>query len=114
MEVKLTRDAEFLACALYKQYKENRKSGLSKEKAMYMHDSKFIHENLMPEWLFDDVDNTCRELSRAGFLNVRYGDNVVHFCSLTNDLIYYMEIRFVDGIIQIIEYMGKIKSAIFF
>lgn len=113
MEIELTKDAEYLLCALYKQYKECRKSGVSKSDARLTGSAQNIRDTVMPEWSFDDVDETCRELSRAGYLDCRFADNVTWNSSLTDRAIIYMENRFVNGISEVLGYMGKIKSALF-
>lgn len=114
MNVQLTKDSEYLICSLYKSYKEKRKSGIPKQDAKQCGSSGSIHKDLMPEWSFEDVDETCRELHRADLLHCEYADNVCYFVLLTDRSIIYMENRFTDGLSQVLEYMAKIKSAIFF
>lgn len=113
MEITLTNDADYLICALYKSYKDKLKRGISKADAKFMGSSQSMHQTIMQEWSYDDVDETCRELSRAGMLKCNYADNVTIATILTDTAIVFMENRFVDGIVQILDYMAKIKSAIF-
>jgi len=114
VEVELTKDAEYMLCAIYKSYKEKRKNGISKSEAKCTGGAGNIHSNLMPEWSFADVDETCRELSRAGFLACLYADNVTYYADLTDKAVIYMENRFINGLTGVLEYMAKIKQAILF
>jgi len=114
VEIELTKDAEYMLCAIYKSYKDKRKSGIPKSDAKYIGNSEDIHKSLMSEWLFDDVDETCRELNRAGFVDCRYYDDTAHYVTLTDKAIIYMENRFVNGLTGVLDYMAKIKQAILF
>lgn len=114
VDTELTKDAEYLLCAIYKAYKEGRKSGKSKFDAKMIGSSKLIHSTLMSEWSFEDVDETCRELSRADYADCQYADNVTWHLALTDKAIIYMENRFVNGLTGVLEYMAKIKQAILF
>lgn len=103
-----------MLCAIYKAYKDKRKSGEPKSDAKCAGSSEIIHANLMPEWIFEDVDETCRELDRAGYLGCFYAEDVTRYSELTDRAIIYMENRFVNGLTGVMEYMAKIKQAIFF
>lgn len=109
---KLTRDADALICVLYKSYIDRRKSGISKIEARYFAGSDYIHETLMAKWSFEDVDETCRELSRAEFLLCRYGDDVVCDAMLTDEAIIYMENRFKDGLASLLDHLEKLWALI--
>lgn len=97
MSVKLTNDSEKLICIMYKNYLEKRKSGLTKSESNYFESSHVIHEGLLPEWSFDDVDDTCRELSRAGLISCLWADNIAVNISISDLGIVYMENRFKNG-----------------
>lgn len=114
IDTELTRDAEYLLCSVYKTYKEKTKSGTPKANAKFSGSAGYIQKNLMQEWSFADVDETCRELSRAGFLLCDFTDNVTSTSRITDKAIIYMENRFARGLTEILDYMGKIKAAIFF
>ena len=113
MNLELTRDADFMLCALYSGYQSKRKSGIDKSNAKYMGDSENIRESFMPEWMFEDVDETCRELHRADFVDCRYYDDTANEITLTDKAIIYMENRFSRGASEILDYMVKIKNLIF-
>lgn len=108
----LTKDAEFLICSLYKDYLDKRKSGMSKADAKFTGSSQKMNRDIMPEWSFEDVDETCRELSRAGLLHCGFADDVTYISNLTDDAIIYMENRFQNKASDVIETIAKIKSMI--
>lgn len=97
--MQLTKDADKLACTLYKEYLSKRKSGVSKSDAKYFESIV----NLLPDWHPDDIDETLSELKRAGFVK-RYvsGDFV-----LLDDLIIYMENRFKNGLTEVTDFITK-------
>lgn len=108
----LTKDADAMICVLYKNYLRRRKSGVPKRDAKFFGGSAEIHTDLMPKWSFEDVDETCRELSRAGFLDCHFADNVTYLAYLTDDAIIYMENRFKDGISSLLEHLHSLMSII--
>lgn len=110
MSIKLTKDADALICLLYKEYCQKRKNGTDKFHAKMFDGSEEIQKTIAPKWSFEDTDETCSELSRAGLLDCLYGDNVVQHCSLSDEGIIYMENRFKDGLTQVLDYLSKIKS----
>ncbi len=105
----LTNDSEKLLSVIYKKYLENRKSGMSKSDAKNFGSSHIIHEQLLPKWLFDDVDDTCRELDRAGMLDCLYGDDIASNVMISDSGISYMENRFKNGLSEVVEFISKIK-----
>lgn len=111
-EIKLTNDADALICVLYKRYIERRKSGKSKASAKCFDGSDYIRSELMPKWSLDDVDETCRELSRAGLLHCEYADDTVWYAVLTDDSIIYMENRFIDGMKSVIAHLQSLREII--
>ena len=106
----LTRDAEALFCVLYKEYLERRKNGVPKVNARMFGGAEFIHANLMNKWAFEDVDETCRELDRAGFLTCGYADNHCYIAYLSDTGIIHMENRFKDGFMEVLSYIEKLRS----
>lgn len=105
--MELTKDSDKMICVLYKDYLEKRKSGLSKSKSNAFGDSHNIHQNLFPDWIFEDVDDTCRELSRSGLLNCLWADGIAYKVSLSDIGIIYMENRFKSNILSITEFISK-------
>lgn len=111
-KTELTKDADAMICVLYKNYLQRRKSGVTKCDAKFLGGSTEIHTDLMPKWSFEDVDETCRELSRAGFLDCLFADNITYLAYLTDDAIIYMENRFKDGFFSLLEHLGSLFSII--
>lgn len=103
----LTKDSQKLICILYKSYLEKRKSGYSKSNANNFGSSHDIHKNLCSNWLFDDVDDTCRELSNIGLLNCMWADNIAYIVRISDQGIIYMENRFKNGLVGVIDFLTK-------
>jgi len=91
---------------------DKRKSGEAKYDAKFMGSSELIHKTLMSEWKYEDVDETCRELTRAEYVECLFADDVAQEVVLTDKAIVYMENRFINGLTDVLEYMAKIKAAI--
>ncbi len=107
MDITLTKDSDKLLCVMYKSYLEKRKSGHSKSESNFFGSSHVIHENLLPGWSFNDVDDTCRELSRAGLICCSWGDNIALFIKISDSGIIYMENRFKNGLSELVEFITK-------
>ena len=60
--MELTKNSHKLICILYRDYLEKCNSGVSVSKAKSFGSSHNIHERLCPNWLFEDVDETCRTI----------------------------------------------------
>ena len=109
MEITLSKDADHLLCLVYKMYLEKRDLGMTKADAKFFGSSHTIHEQVVPEWRFEDVDDTCRELSVAKMLNVNWADDIAYIVRLSNNGIIYMENRFKNGISEVIDFIAKFK-----
>lgn len=105
--MELTKDSEKLICLMYKSYLKKRRSGYSKSDANNFGSSHDIHESLCPNWIFDDVDDTCRELSRAGLLNCCWADNIAYIVQLSDSGIIYMENRFKNGLKDVVDFLSN-------
>ena len=109
-DIQLSKDADYLICLIYKRYIEMRNNGISKSDAKTIGDSHDAHENIVPEWSFEDTDDTCRELINKGLLDNRiYVDDICGYMSLSDDGIVYMENRLGNKISKIIDYISKLK-----
>lgn len=108
METTISRDADKLLCILYKSFLEKRKSGQSKVNAKFFGSSRNIHEDLLPSWIFEDVDDTCRELSQNEFLDCLWGDNIAYQVWLSDKAITYMENRFKNGLSEVISFLANL------
>ena len=107
----LTKDADKMLRALYKEYQKRRNEGMSNLEAKLFCSSSDIHTEILPEWSFSDVDETCGELSSAGLLNCLYGDDVVQMAVLTDDAIAYMENRYKNILLSL---AGNLKDLLSF
>ena len=108
-EIQLSKDADSLICLIYKYYLESHNNGIPKSKAKLLGSSHNIHDNIIPEWSFDDVDDTCRELDRAHLLSINYADDICYTIILNDEAIVYMENRFKNGLSDLLDYFQKIK-----
>ncbi len=113
MEYNLTKDAEYLLCVLYTQYKKKRENKVNKAKAKEMGSSENIFTTLLSEWTYEDVDETCSELSRNDLLFCDYRDNRVAYTRLEDSAIFYMENRFKKGVSEVLNFMAQIKTTLF-
>lgn len=105
--MELTKDGELLLCLLYKKYLDRRKSGTPKGDAKRFGSSEYIQETIIPEWSKEDTAETCKELDRAGALDIKYGDNIPYIINLTDAAIRYMEERFTRDIPHVVDYISK-------
>lgn len=104
----LTKDCQKLIAVLYKDYLEKRESGISKAQAKCFGSSHNIHENLVPKWSFEDVDETCRELCRANMISVKWADNIANNVTISDSGIIRLENRFKNGIKDIVDFISKL------
>ena len=104
----LTKDSKKMLCMLYKDYLEKRNSGFSKSEAKSFGSSHNIHEALLPNWAFEDVDDTCRELSKAGMLDCFWADNIAYHVNLSDTAISYMDNRFKNGLKDIASFLSSL------
>lgn len=108
MNPSISRDADKLLCVLYKSFLEQRKNSVSKSDARSFGSSHDIHEKLLPSWLFEDVDETCRELSRNGLLKCSWADDIADDVLLSDAAIVYMENRFKNGLSEVIKFVSEV------
>lgn len=101
----MTKDSKKLLSALYKEYLSKRKSGKSKSDASIFGSSEHIQAELMPEESADDVDETCRELDRLGYLKCFYADDIAYVVTLTTKAIADMENRFKNGLVDVVQFL---------
>lgn len=109
----LSKEADYLICALYRAYTEQRADGAAKSQAKCFGSSAEIRDAFMPEALYEDVDETCKELSRNGMLNCVESDFEVLRAELTDESIVYMENRYKNKIKSIVKHMLELAPIIF-
>lgn len=112
MDIQLTKESDFLLCSLYKKYLQNRSNGMGKSIAKNMGSSEDIQKDVFPNWSLEDVDETCRELSRTEMLDCLYADDSIYLSSLTDNAIIYMEKRFENNVNKVVDFISKLKSLI--
>lgn len=110
MSVELTKEADALIVSLYKKYKEDRKSGITKDQAKFFGNSDEIHDLVSPKWPLEDTVDACLELCKSGILDCSCADDAVASAHLSNQGIIYMENRFKDGLKEVTDYLVKIRS----
>lgn len=108
MSIQLTKDSDVLICLMYKHYCTQLKNGVSRANAKMFGSSKTIQQTIAPKWSFEDVDEICRELNRAGLLTCSYADDVVDEPRLSDEGIIYMENRFKNKLDDVLNYLSKI------
>ena len=109
-EPKLSKDADALICILYKEYLQRRKSGAPKADARCFGGSEYIQANLMKKWSVEDVDETCRELSRNELLNCLFLDNSTAEILLSDKAVVCMENRFSQGLSSVLSYLERLRA----
>jgi hypothetical protein len=105
LDVKLTKDADKMLCEIYAAYLNRRSTGDSKSSAI-----DFTEPSAWPDpsWDTPDGSSAISELKRAGMLKVY----ITGGFRLNDEAIIYMENRFKNGVSEVLDWLGKIKSAI--
>ncbi|MCI8288113.1 MAG: hypothetical protein HFH89_10730 [Lachnospiraceae bacterium] len=99
----LTKDADMLACLIYKEYLSKRKSGESKANAKHFKNDFYLTYKKISVWSPDDIDETVNELKRASFVKKYLDGSFV----LLDDFIIYMENRFKNGFAEVTDFIAK-------
>lgn len=97
----LTKEANKLFCTIYQSFAASRKSGKSREESCYFAGSRYLHETFFPNWNFDDVDDCCRELSKAGLIQCNWCNNSAQEIFITDLGIRIMQNQFNDNLEKI-------------
>lgn len=102
--MELTKDADKLACSMYKSYLEKRKSGTNKTNARHFELDEIQSYKLCSGWSIHDIKATVAELKCAGL-----GDMYFSGSFFANDqFIIYMENRFKNGLLDVVEFLSKL------
>lgn len=108
MNIELTKDADKMICEIYAAYMKRRAEGLPKRAAKDFVDQSRWPAEYSKDWNSEDSSETLAELKRAGLIKLYlYGG-----FSLNDEAIIYMENRFKSGASEVLEWLGKLKSAI--
>ncbi len=108
LNVKLTKDADKILCEIYAAYIKRRADGTPKRAAKDFADQARWPVNYSLEWRSEDGAEALAELKRAGMIKLYLYSG---FC-LNDEAIIYMENRFKNGISEVLDWLGKLKSAI--
>ena len=106
-DIRLTRDAERLALAMFRHYKQRIKRGESKSDARYFggpdQASRFAPGCPLP-----DIADLVWELQAAGFASVLPGDNLFSECALMPRCIAWAENRLLDSLKGAADVLGNL------
>lgn len=99
----LTKDADKMICVIYKMYLEKIKSGISKAASNAFEKDFYKSDKLLSKWHSDDVTSTFLELGQKKYLKIYISGNF----EITNQAIIYMENRFKNGLLDLIDLVSK-------
>lgn len=108
MAVELTKDADRLICLIYKEFLSRRESGISKGIAKDFGDPERWPASFLQEMQREDISDTLPELKKVGIIKLYINSGF----RLEDSGIIYMEQRFPKGVAQVLDWLGKVKSAI--
>ena len=111
MDIQISVEADLLLSHIYDAYLKKRKDNVPKATAKFFGSSENLVP-LVPFMIFEDIDDTCRELGRAGLLSIRYADNICYHISLSDAGIVYMENRFGNQVSKLLDHIHKLVSII--
>ena len=109
----LTNDAEFMLCAMYKEYMDRRNMDAPKDDAILFGDAEYLQSTIFPMWPTHDITAAARDLMAAGALSALFGNNELLECALTKDAIVYMESRFQRNVGKLLDAISKLRTIIF-
>lgn len=108
MDAVLTRDADKMLCEMYAVYLERRAEGTPKKAAKEFLDPSNWPEKYADRWKSEDGKETLRELKQKGYIRIMILGGFI----VEDSVITYMENRFPNGLSNVLEWLGKIKSAL--
>lgn len=102
MDVKVTKDADLLICTAYKLYLQRRKLGKDKSSACIFGIDDISCE--LPDWSVSDIELTAAELAQSKLVK-----KYVRGFQIETPGIIYMENRFKNGLLEVIDVISKLK-----
>lgn len=108
MSIELTKDADKMICEIYAAYMKRRADGIPKRVAKDFADQAGWPSEYSSGWSSEDGSESLAELKRAGLIKLYLYDGF----SLNDEAIIYMENRFKNGVSEVLDWLGKLKSAI--
>ena len=101
--IELTKDADKLACSMYKSYLEKRKSGIDKSNARNFELGEIQSYKLCASWSVNDIKSTVAEISLANLGTMYYSGDLC----VNDQFIIYMENRFKNGFLEVADFISK-------
>ena len=104
----LTKEQKALLSSMYKEVLSFQPA-LSFEKANFFLNSNIIRERFLPDLSLSYVTDLCFKLKSKGYISCYPGDNLANSIRLTDDIIIFMENRFVNTVKEVADFYSKIK-----
>ena len=111
---RLTNEADFLLCCVYKAYLEQRRQDVFRQNAVRFGPPESLQETIVPGWPVEDIEDVMRELNRKSMTVCRWGDNTFSWGMITTDGIIYMEDRFGRKMDKLLERISALKELLSF
>lgn len=112
MPLQISKDADYLICTLYHEYRTRLKNGIAKSDAIYFGDAEMIQNTIAPELSTTDISEISRELCNNNYLAGLYADDELTESALTPSAIVYMENRFSNNVSSLLDTISKLRSSI--
>lgn len=101
--MELSKDADKLACSMYKSYLQKRKAGANKMNARHFEVNEIRSYKLCSGWSIPDIKATVSELKRAGLGDMYFSGGFF----ANEQFIIYMENRFANGLKEVTDFITK-------
>ena len=108
MSVSLTKDADKAICSIYREFLSRRDTGMDKKLAVEFKNPYAWPSSFSDGISLTDFKTALQELKRAGLVSTSVTGGFI----LSDAGIKYMEDRCPNGIAQVPDWLGKLKSAI--
>ena len=108
----MTKEADYLLCALYKGYLEKRKAEKFRENAAAFGEAEEVQAEFAQTWPVNDIEDAVRELSRAKLVSCVWANNTFSEGVLTSEAIIYMENRFDNKLNRLLQRITAIRSSL--
>ena len=102
----LTKDAKKMLYELYKEYLRRRKADVPKLRSKNFKSAHSIQEELFPDMILEDVEETLRELSNYGLVVCKYASDTIYLCFLTDEAIAIMENQRKDTMLSVANFIA--------
>lgn len=110
MDISLTKDADYLICSLYQDYKTRVKNGSPRDVAKICGSAQDIQRDVTPNLSTEDITDFAKELNRKELLDILVSDCELSKSMLTDRAIIYMENRFQNNLNSLLSTISKLRS----